>query len=46
MTDTAPRPTRWMRIVFAIWRRRYRWLAVADALIWAVALPAATFARY
>ncbi|MCJ7726914.1 MAG: polysaccharide biosynthesis protein, partial [Acidimicrobiia bacterium] len=46
MTDTVPRLTRWLRVVYAIWRRRYRWLAVADALMWGVALPAATFARY
>jgi len=45
MTDTPTRPSRWLRIVYAIWRRRYRWLAVADALMWAVALPIATFAR-
>ena len=45
MTDTATRPSRRMRIVYAIWRRRYRWLAVADAIMWAVALPVATFAR-
>lgn len=46
MTQPAPRPTRWLRVIYAIWRRRHRWLAVADALMWAVALPAATFARY
>ncbi|MFH2071325.1 MAG: nucleoside-diphosphate sugar epimerase/dehydratase, partial [Actinomycetota bacterium] len=46
MTDTVTRPSRWMRIVYAIWRRRHRWLAVADALMWAMALPLATFARY
>jgi len=46
MTDTATRPSRWLRIIYAIWRRRYRWLALADALMWVVALPAATFARY
>ncbi|MCB2222663.1 MAG: polysaccharide biosynthesis protein [Actinobacteria bacterium] len=45
MTDTATRPSRWLRFIYAIWRRRYRWLAVADALMWVVALPAATFAR-
>ena len=45
MTDTPTLPSRWMRIVYAIWRRRYRWLAVADALMWAVAISAATFAR-
>jgi len=47
MTNTTEptRPSRWMRIVYAIWRRRYRWLAVADALIWAVAMFAATLAR-
>ncbi|MBU1227807.1 MAG: polysaccharide biosynthesis protein, partial [Actinobacteria bacterium] len=46
MTDIVTRPSRWMRIVYAIWRRRHRWLAVADALMWAMALPLATFARY
>jgi len=47
MTNTTEptRPSRWMRIVYAIWRRRYRWLAVADALMWAVAMFAATLAR-
>lgn len=47
MTDTTPprRPRRMLRIAYAIWRRRYRWLAVADALMWGLALPAATFAR-
>jgi len=34
-----------MWIVYAIWRRRYRWLAVADALMWAAAMSVATFAR-
>ena len=33
MTDTPTRPSRWLRIVYAIWRRRYRWLAVAEALL-------------
>jgi FlaA1/EpsC-like NDP-sugar epimerase len=45
MTDTPTRPSRWIRIVYAIWRRRYRWLAVADAIMWVIALPAAAFAR-
>ncbi len=44
-TDTPTRPSRWMRIVYAVWRRRYRWLALADALMWAAAMSAATLAR-
>jgi FlaA1/EpsC-like NDP-sugar epimerase len=46
MTDTSPpRLSRWIRFAYAIWVRRYRWMAVADALLWAVAMPAATLAR-
>jgi len=44
-TATPPRLTPWIRFAYAIWRRRYRWMAVADATLWAIAMPAATFAR-